>query len=125
MGETDVLHLVYAIVFDFLCFLIKSNEIIVLVIPGKAPGRYMIKLPFMLLLQFLLHSPFQIVERHLSIFAYRLMDRIDILVNSVIIRFRPVNNIHLTLQLFAVLPACQPSKLSDELPGFLFRYKLG
>ena len=83
----------------------------------------MVKLPVMLLLQLLLHSPFQIVERHLPVFADRLMDRIDILINRVITRFRPVNNIHLTLQLLAVLPAGQPSKLPDEFPGLFFRYK--
>ena len=92
-------HLVHAVVLDLSVFRVKSNEIVVFVIPHQAPRAYLIPGPVTAKLHFLLHIPPVILKTDLPAAVYGIVQEIDIVVNTLVHGFGTAGNQHLTVKI--------------------------
>ena len=83
---------------DLILFRIKTNQIIVLIVPSKRPGADFIEL-ILSPLHLLIQIPAQVLEANLLIIGYGIMDIIDDVVNALIHRLDPSLYHHLPLKL--------------------------
>ena len=118
-------HLVHAVVLDLSVFRVKSNEIVVFVIPHQAPRAYLIPGSVTAKFHFLLHIPPVILKTDLPAAVYGIVQEIDIVVNTLVHGFGTAGNQHLTVKIPRLMHTRKRFEFFDQLAGLLFSHKPG
>lgn len=110
---------------DAVRFGFVSNEIVVLIVPGKSPGTYFIAFPAMAedLLFFLV--PIEIIKGDFFIFGDCTVEFVNVVVNALVLGFDPSGNINLSGEKLGVVGTCEASQFFNKLGRFSFGNKLG
>ena len=92
-----------------------SNQIVVFVVPGQAPGRDFVHIAVFLGNELFLHIPGTVLEADLFVFRNGGVYDIDVCIDSLIVCLGPIVNVDLALKPGGVFNACESLQLSDQL----------
>ena len=125
VGHADAQHLVYPVVLDHVRFRVISYQVVVLIVPGKSPGAYLINGAAVAQLHLLFCIPLKILEEDLPVAGNGAVDSVHRVVDALVHGLDAAGHVDLALQLPGLVLADQALQLPYELVGFLCRDEPG
>ncbi len=111
-------HLVHTVMFNRLAEIVKGNQIVILVVPGKRPGAY--REPFSLVQDVLrfIRLPGEVFEADLPVVLDGVVDLVHAVIYALVHGLDPAVDKDLPLDLTGLILAHKALDLFDELTGF-------
>ena len=95
-----------------------ADQVVILIVPGKRPGRDLINHTVPAGDKFFLHVPLTVEKTNLPVLRHRFMDQINAEKGCLVHGLRPVDNEDLPSQFSCIFPARELLQLSYELLRF-------
>lgn len=110
-----VQHLVDAVMLDTVSGIFIGNQVIVFVVPGKAPWRDFVQIAAFLGNKLFLYIPGTVLKADLFVLRNRRVDDIDICIDSLVVRLGAIVNVDLALKPGGVFYACKSLQFFNQL----------